>query len=70
MRSHNEVQRAYKNRKIQTGYKRVQIWRLDENNISVQQRVKIACININQSSNEIVDEISAYTHSLLQDTPL
>ena len=72
MRDHNEIQREYNTRKIQTGYKRIQIWKLDENNKFVQQRIKIACMKINQSTNEnnLIDEISAYTHDLLQDTPL
>ena len=72
MRSHNEIQQEYKARKIQTGYKRTQIWKLDESNKSVQQRIKIACIKINQNHDEdgLIEEISAYTHNLLQDTPL
>lgn len=72
MRNHNEIQHAYTTRKIQTGYKRTQIWTLDVSNKSVQQRIKLACMQINQDNpgNDIVDEISAYTHSLLQDTSI
>ena len=68
----SNVQQEYKNRKLSQGFKRVQIWRLDETNKDVRQRIEYACKKINQQDNgqDLLKEIATYTHDLLQDTPL
>lgn len=69
MRSNAQSQKKYKDRLIHDGFKRVQIWRTDENNERVKERIKRACKIIDEDY-ELMDEITSYTHNLLQDTPV
>jgi hypothetical protein len=68
----HEIQHNYRERKHKTGWKRIQIWKLDETNRQVRERIQIGAKIANQSQDDIklVDEISAYTHASLQDIPL
>jgi hypothetical protein len=68
----NQIQHNYKERKQKAGWKRIQIWKLDDTNERVRERIKSGAKLANQTKHdkELIDELSAYTHAMLQDIPL
>ena len=68
----NQIQHNYKERKLNSGWKRVQIWKLDDTNTKVRARIKSGAQLANQSAQEkdLIDELSVYTHNMLKDIPL
>lgn len=64
-----EVQKNYLERKEKTGWKRIQIWKLDEKNKSVQARVKLGTQLANQSENEkkLMEDLTKYNDKMLKD---
>jgi hypothetical protein len=65
-----ESTKKYQHSKYQAGYKRVQIWILDNTNTKIQNRIKIAAQQINQEHDLLVYELENNINDLLQDTPL
>lgn len=67
----NQIQANYRNKKYESGWKRVQIWKLDETNVNVKKQIKIGAHLANQPQDDarLIEEISKYTHDMLQDIP-
>ncbi len=71
MRSSNAAQQKYRERKIHAGYKRVQIWKLDETNDEVKKKIKNACRIIGLSDEKEISQVMyEYYDQILQDIPL
>ena len=68
----HEIQHNYRERKQKSGWRRIQIWRLDETNKQVKMRIKMGAKLINQTQDEasLVKKLSMYSHKMLQDIPL
>ncbi len=64
-----EVQKNYMERKEKSGWKRIQIWKLDEKNKNVQLKIKLGAQLTNQSKNEteLMDELTKYNDEMLKD---
>ncbi len=64
-----EVQKNYMERKEKAGWKRIQIWKLDEKNKNVQLKIKFGAQLTNQSKNEteLMDELTKYNDEMLKD---
>ena len=63
-----EVQKNYMERKEKSGWKRIQIWKLDEKNNNVQLKIKLGAQLTNQSKNEteLMDELIKYNNEMLK----
>lgn len=65
----SEIQKNYTERKEKSGWKRIQIWKLDEKNKDIQAKIKLGAQLINQSTNEkqLIDELTKYNDEMLKD---
>jgi hypothetical protein len=68
----NQLQHRYRDKKLKLGWKRIQIWKLDENNKEISQCIKQGSSLANNSKDEqnLVDEIMKHSNKLLKDIPL
>ena len=70
--SSSQLQNRYREQKLKLGWKRVQIWKLDEKDKNVRQRVQqgTSIANSSQDEQHLVDDITKYSDKLLKDIPL
>ncbi|MFN8770605.1 MAG: hypothetical protein ACK5Z5_05350 [Neisseriaceae bacterium] len=66
--SSREIQRNYVERKEKKGWKRIQIWKIDETNEEVQMRIKLGAQLVNQSEKEkyLMEELTRYNDEMLK----
>ena len=63
-----EVQKNYMETKEKSGWKRIQIWKLDEKNKNLQLKIKSGAQLTSQSKNEteLMDELIKYNNEMLK----
>ena len=68
----NQIQHNYRERKQKLGWKRIQIWKLDDTNLEVKKRVKKGALlaNISLDEKKLLEDLSTYTDKSLKNIPL